>query len=155
AGEAMKSGLGWSRVLFFFFSSRRRHTRSYGDWSSDVCSSDLQMRSPVWIRLRPVLKRFFHISRVFAGIRLPVSLPEALKTPKTGLLYFDRRARFGELLLDGLGFFLVHALFDRLGGSVDQVLGFFQAQAGDFAHDFDHVDLVRARCRQDDAELGL
>src|SRR5437867_4409514 len=24
----------------FFFSSRRRHTRSYGDWSSDVCSSD-------------------------------------------------------------------------------------------------------------------
>src|SRR5207248_4488336 len=26
----------------FFFSSRRRHTRSYGDWSSDVCSSDLQ-----------------------------------------------------------------------------------------------------------------
>src|SRR5437867_9376730 len=27
--------------LRFFFSSRRRHTRSYGDWSSDVCSSDL------------------------------------------------------------------------------------------------------------------
>src|SRR6266705_3622385 len=26
---------------FFVFSSRRRHTRSYGDWSSDVCSSDL------------------------------------------------------------------------------------------------------------------
>src|SRR5207248_5158633 len=28
----------------FFFSSRRRHTRSYGDWSSDVCSSDLSSR---------------------------------------------------------------------------------------------------------------
>src|SRR6266516_2772073 len=28
-------------MLLFFFSSRRRHTRSYGDWSSDVCSSDL------------------------------------------------------------------------------------------------------------------
>src|SRR5574340_130842 len=28
-------------VVFFFFSSRRRHTRSFGDWSSDVCSSDL------------------------------------------------------------------------------------------------------------------
>src|SRR5207248_8379743 len=26
------------------FSSRRRHTRSYGDWSSDVCSSDLQFQ---------------------------------------------------------------------------------------------------------------
>src|SRR2546428_1516323 len=29
------------RILFFFFSSRRRHTRSDRDWSSDVCSSDL------------------------------------------------------------------------------------------------------------------
>src|SRR5947207_10405592 len=28
--------------FFFFFSSRRRHTRSLCDWSSDVCSSDLQ-----------------------------------------------------------------------------------------------------------------
>src|SRR5690348_111901 len=27
--------------VFFFFSSRRRHTRWTGDWSSDVCSSDL------------------------------------------------------------------------------------------------------------------
>src|SRR5256885_7802594 len=42
--------LGWSRYVFifhnelccvFFFSSRRRHTRLQGDWSSDVCSSDL------------------------------------------------------------------------------------------------------------------
>src|SRR5438128_6252592 len=28
----------------FFFSSRRRHTRCYRDWSSDVCSSDLNYR---------------------------------------------------------------------------------------------------------------
>src|SRR6266536_3852247 len=28
-------------ICFFFFSSRRRHTRSTRDWSSDVCSSDL------------------------------------------------------------------------------------------------------------------
>src|SRR5262245_65749517 len=27
--------------MFFFFSSRRRHTRCLSDWSSDVCSSDL------------------------------------------------------------------------------------------------------------------
>src|SRR5256885_8346761 len=33
--------------FFFFFSSRRRHTRLQGDWSSDVCSSDLQfLREP-------------------------------------------------------------------------------------------------------------
>src|SRR5256885_11532649 len=30
-----------TRYGFFFFSSRRRHTRLQGDWSSDVCSSDL------------------------------------------------------------------------------------------------------------------
>src|SRR6185369_17750089 len=30
-----------SLSLFFFFSSRRRHTRFKCDWSSDVCSSDL------------------------------------------------------------------------------------------------------------------
>src|SRR5262245_62462516 len=29
-------------MFFFFFSSRRRHTRCLSDWSSDVCSSDLQ-----------------------------------------------------------------------------------------------------------------
>src|SRR5438132_14355970 len=29
-------------MLFFFFSSRRRHTRSLCDWTSDVCSSDLR-----------------------------------------------------------------------------------------------------------------
>src|SRR5207245_6563568 len=29
------------RLGTFFFSSRRRHTRCYRDWSSDVCSSDL------------------------------------------------------------------------------------------------------------------
>src|SRR5205807_5169277 len=29
------------QMRLFFFSSRRRHTRLQGDWSSDVCSSDL------------------------------------------------------------------------------------------------------------------
>src|SRR3712207_7066875 len=35
---------------FFFFSSRRRHTRYWRDWSSDVCSSDLAARvSPQYL----------------------------------------------------------------------------------------------------------
>src|SRR6478672_8784300 len=37
----------------FFFSSRRRHTRSDRDWSSDVCSSDLQRRPRLHDRRRP------------------------------------------------------------------------------------------------------
>src|SRR5438046_6044006 len=35
---------------FFFFSSRRRHTRLVSDWSSDVCSSDLDS-----LKLPPIL----------------------------------------------------------------------------------------------------
>src|SRR6266704_1849863 len=46
-------------TLFFFFSSGRRHTRSKRDWSSDVCSSDLegaaarpaQVRRPAYLAL--------------------------------------------------------------------------------------------------------
>src|SRR3712207_7434582 len=33
-------------MLLFFFSSRRRHTRYWRDWSSDVCSSDLRNFNP-------------------------------------------------------------------------------------------------------------
>src|SRR5699024_11491270 len=41
-----------TRSLTFFFSSRRRHTRSKRDWSSDVCSSDLQtgQSAPGWTK---------------------------------------------------------------------------------------------------------
>src|SRR6266852_8178694 len=35
----------------FFFSSRRRHTRCYRDWSSDVCSSDLLLLAEARIRV--------------------------------------------------------------------------------------------------------
>src|SRR3712207_7664563 len=37
--------LGTLLLVFFFFSSRRRHTRYWRDWSSDVCSSDLEAGS--------------------------------------------------------------------------------------------------------------
>src|SRR2546427_6111586 len=43
---------------FFFFSSRRRHTRFDCDWSSDVCSSDLQGRGrPESLRVGPAFCR--------------------------------------------------------------------------------------------------
>src|SRR3989449_10016715 len=37
----MRSMMKFNINYFFFFSSRRRHTRCSRDWSSDVCSSDL------------------------------------------------------------------------------------------------------------------
>src|SRR5437867_5531180 len=62
-GSSSTSILCW---FTFFFSSRRRHTRSYGDWSSDVCSSDLlqqrllakQRSSPVLTECNPALFEF-------------------------------------------------------------------------------------------------
>src|SRR5207253_11334056 len=42
-------------LLFFFFSSRRRHTRWPRDWSSDVCSSDLQCFRRPWPRSTPAV----------------------------------------------------------------------------------------------------
>src|SRR5256885_7090665 len=41
-------------LMFFFFSSRRRHTRLQGDWSSDVCSSDLLLFDAERHRVRQV-----------------------------------------------------------------------------------------------------
>src|SRR6266481_10157373 len=37
----------FGNISFFFFSSRRRHTRWNCDWSSDVCSSDLDQKALV------------------------------------------------------------------------------------------------------------
>src|SRR5256884_900534 len=47
-----REGVGVVCVCFFFFSSRRRHTRCSRDWSSDVCSSDLIIRGAAWLMTR-------------------------------------------------------------------------------------------------------
>src|SRR6266542_1463053 len=52
-------------AVIFFFSSRRRHTRCYRDWSSDVCSSDLK---PSYVHL---LRHLFRTGKVDFG-ELPV-----------------------------------------------------------------------------------
>src|SRR5699024_2885029 len=52
--------------LFFFFSSRRRHTRSKRDWSSDVCSSDLFIYFFVRFRL-------YFLGFVFSSVHLFIS----------------------------------------------------------------------------------
>src|SRR6266516_3711537 len=56
--------------LFFFFSSRRRHTRSYGDWSSDVCSSDLKCPAG-WVRQAndSLMQRFNYLILVASSVQ--------------------------------------------------------------------------------------
>src|SRR5262245_63954516 len=51
---------------FFFFSSRRRHTRCLSDWSSDVCSSDLGFGGSTysWRLVMPRLAESFRVVAV-------------------------------------------------------------------------------------------
>src|SRR2546426_5051382 len=58
--------------------------------------------TPLFRSLKASLRR----GRTTAGTAHP-SLRPGKHRLKSGLFYFDRRARLGELLLDGLGFFLV------------------------------------------------
>src|SRR5215210_8299302 len=59
--------------IFFFFSSRRRHTRYIGDWSSDVCSSDLVRDNLAGVGFDPS-----KLDRV----RAPIGLEIGAETPE-------------------------------------------------------------------------
>src|SRR5437867_13362295 len=67
--------------LLFFFSSRRRHTRSYGDWSSDVCSSDL----------------IFNLPRSPQRKRLNMSRPTADRAQMTAGISWSARSEEGRV----------------------------------------------------------
>src|SRR5579859_5697870 len=87
---------------------------------------------------------------------LPTSRPLPIKPVCTGLLLdLDLGASLFEDLLDLLGFVLVHAFLDGLRSSLDQVLGFLQAQAGDRTDFLNHVDLLVAGIGEDHVEVGL
>src|SRR2546426_10778552 len=64
-------------VVFFFFSSRRRHTRLQGDWSSDVCSSDLNMPFLATLTKHPVYKsdKQYRFIPEVARVSVPPSWP--------------------------------------------------------------------------------
>src|SRR5437879_9045919 len=57
-------------MFFFFFSSRRRHTRYIGDWSSDVCSSDLALRQRTQDILAQTYRRFAEAEMLMGFERL-------------------------------------------------------------------------------------
>src|SRR5256885_4582237 len=62
--------------FFFFFSSRRRHTRLQGDWSSDVCSSDLtSLRLNGFAPLAAIFSAIFLRSRPRGDTLAPLSTP--------------------------------------------------------------------------------
>src|SRR3712207_6644385 len=92
---------------FFFFSSRRRHTRYWRDWSSDVCSSDLE--------LDDILKKY--------GIRYFIS-------ESTSVLNASPRPKYGTyapiVTPNGI------CVFGRYMESSRQVWSSFMGYPGDF-----------------------
>src|SRR5205807_4976910 len=89
----------------FFFSSRRRHTRLQGDWSSDVCSSDLAhevaIRSIECARLHgffePLSSQFSPLRRArMLGANSPCPLLPSAKPDATSSLFRSEERRVGK-----------------------------------------------------------
>src|SRR5256886_8326049 len=90
--KGMLAGLSRGRSSCFF-SSRRRHTRFDCDWSSDVCSSDLDFTLSARYGYRPVAFgfKFPDFFSAFVGLRLPIwawrkqnRLADAARADSTG-----------------------------------------------------------------------
>src|SRR5215510_283069 len=78
--------------VFFFFSSRRRHTRWPRDWSSDVCSSDLIPRTKpfrLWCMCDPPMHR------TYRGAPVTVPARDCSRVPR-GPHVLDEGARSGS-----------------------------------------------------------
>src|SRR2546428_10259685 len=104
----------------FFFSSRRRHTRSDRDWSSDVCSSDLEL---------PLRKQLAN--------KLPAGLLDLLRIPGLGpkrvkLLYKKLKVKSAADLAAALDKGRVQKL-KGFGPKMEEKMraGIGQAQVGD------------------------
>src|SRR5438045_9789584 len=75
--------------MYFFFSSRRRHTRCLSDWSSDVCSSDLSNMLPVWNW--DTVNFWSQIAFAFSGLELVSAMSQEVRDPQKTLRSEERR----------------------------------------------------------------
>src|SRR2546426_11776294 len=104
-------------IFIFFFSSRRRHTRLQGDWSSDVCSSDLAVGHPVQdeLRLLRAVGVEAHVAEEEARVpRGPLGLPHETRGDDAvgvDVGKIDRRGDRGEAR-EGLHQFALDAATD-------------------------------------------
>src|SRR5206468_9375849 len=71
---------------FFFFSSRRRHTRSDRDWSSDVCSSDLGLQPTVDTYGPPPLAKMTHLIEEVNAVDIATRIADEGRPPFAGLV---------------------------------------------------------------------
>src|ERR1035441_7848895 len=81
---------------FFFFSSRRRHTRCLSDWSSDVCSSDLMVRRIAALPVATGLESFLE-ERTGQKMTVQEGASEKCGGPMCGCEHFGPRGGKGTL----------------------------------------------------------
>src|SRR2546422_8006838 len=89
-------------TCLFFFSSRRRHTRCSRDWSSDVCSSDLEQRLAGEANLIALDRKHLH-QHLIAQLEFVADVADALlsnladvKQPIRAGKDLDKGAEFGQ-----------------------------------------------------------
>src|SRR5256885_3592855 len=90
--------------------------------------------------------RTANVSR--AGNRGAAAISGKSKGSGRRLLNFDLGSGLFKLLLDGGRFVLIYAFLDGLGSAVNEVLGFLQAEARDFANgrSEDHTSELQSPC---------
>src|SRR5206468_8536778 len=116
--RANKTKTRYSRIrqgyfIFFFFSSRRRHTRSDRDWSSDVYSSDLELAGHRELAREPVAEERRAPSRPRTGARGEEGFPTGLVPERR--VEVERRARRAHVVLRHEGDRRAHEVGDLLG----------------------------------------
>src|SRR3712207_6066130 len=91
--------------LYFFFSSRRRHTRYWRDWSSDVCSSDLSLAGRLRDGLRGLVRPLelkTDDERSASRLELFFDLAFVLVVAELAIALREDVTLHGELLFAGL-----------------------------------------------------
>src|SRR5256886_7991513 len=99
-------------LSFFFFSSRRRHTRFDCDWSSDVCSSDL----------RPLPDELPHAERLEVAHRLARSTVWGVSLIGGEPLLVKELFEYARILKQGGKRVFLGTSGDRLGQFIDEIL---------------------------------
>ena len=74
--------------FFFFFSSRRRHTRLVRDWSSDVCSSDLD--NGLLLKMTPMAIPAMAMAKTVIPRTISIPKINGKKSFKTDVIIFDQ-----------------------------------------------------------------
>src|SRR2546430_3524817 len=129
----MSQDVAYTYGLFFFFSSRRRHTRFDCDWSSDVCSSDLVSGLP-WARAENDFRRRADRARRAKIARTGSGPPLAPRREADGRLLQKRVAGRGA------------ALWPERRGVLSVPAGEFQTHvAPRFRHGGDRVSVLARR----------